>query len=479
VTGQQPFKRGPAIEPVADARNRLHRKLSSFGVLLLTLSCLSPVLSIYAIGSDVLLHAGTGAALVFICGVGVAVVWAVVYAELGSAYPYAGGDYVGVGSILGPWAGFASLTVWAVTQGPSNAILAKTVAIYVRDFAPAASPTIVTFVALGAAIAVALLAVRTSAYVTGIFLGIEMLAVLALIVAGLAHPARRLAAVVLHPVTLGATGSMGPVAIGAMALAAVSAAYATTGGNQAIVFGEELTEPHRHMGRVILLAGLIGAIATALPVVAVVLGAGDLPTILKSPAPFSAFFAATAGSAAGHALSAGVALAVFNALIVGTMFAARLFFSFGRDGIFHRHVNSMLGKVHRATGAPRAATWSVGVLSAACCLLDTHVLVVFMSGLTVYCLGLVSFAVLVGRSRHLTGQPGYWRSLLFPLAPILGLMLAVAFGVADLLDADAGRPSLLLLGAMIAAGLLWHHFVLRRREGGWAPQVESTPPSAA
>ena len=86
-------------------------------------------------------HAGTGAAAMFICAIAVAVVWAVVYAELGSAYPYSGGDYVGVGAILGPWAGFASLTVWAVTLGPTTAFLAKTVALYVGELAPAASPT--------------------------------------------------------------------------------------------------------------------------------------------------------------------------------------------------------------------------------------------------------------------------------------------------------------------------------------------------
>jgi amino acid transporter len=472
VTEQQSLKPAAAIPPIAESGNQLHRQLSSFGVLLLTLSCLSPVFSIYGVGSDVLLRAGTGAAGMFICGIGVAVVWVVVYAELGSAYPYAGGDYVGVGSILGPWAGVASLTVWAVTVGPTVAFLAKTIATYTSDLAPAASPVIVTFGALGAAVAVALLAVRASAFVTGVFLGIEMLAVLVLIGAGLWRPVRSLAEVVLHPVTLGAAGVMGPVAIGAMALAGVSAAYATSGGNQAIAFGEELAEPHRHMGRVILLAGLIGAFATAVPVIAVVISASDLPSMLKSPAPFSAFIASVAGPAAGHALSVGVILAIFNALIAQIMFSARLFFSLGRDEIFHPTVNATLARVHRSSGAPRAATWVVGVISAACCLLDTHVLVVFISGLTVYSLALVSFAVLVGRSRQLTGQPGYWRSLLFPLAPILGLILAVAFGVADLLDADAGRPSLLILGAMIAAGLLWHHLVLSRRTGGWAPRCE-------
>jgi hypothetical protein len=117
----------------------------------------------------VLLHAGTGTAGMFICGIGVAVVWAVVYAELGSAYPYAGGDYVGVRSILGPWAGFASLTIWTVTAGPVTAFLAKTIATYFSDLVPAAPPMIVAFCALGAAAAVALLAVRTSAFVTGIF----------------------------------------------------------------------------------------------------------------------------------------------------------------------------------------------------------------------------------------------------------------------------------------------------------------------
>src|SRR5579862_7630189 len=115
---------GEADAPTPPPAGRLHRQLSSFGVLLLTLSCLSPVFSVYGIGSDVLQHAGTGAVVLFLLGLAAAVVWAVVYAELGSAYPYAGGDYVGVGSTLGPWAGFASLTLWAATTPCMNAFLA-------------------------------------------------------------------------------------------------------------------------------------------------------------------------------------------------------------------------------------------------------------------------------------------------------------------------------------------------------------------
>jgi amino acid transporter len=407
----------------------------------------------------------------FLIGIGAAVIWAVIYAELGSAYPYAGGDYVGVGTILGPWAGFASLTIWVATGPPAVAFLAKILAVYISDLMPDVSVNLVTFGALAAALGIALLAVRISAIATGIFLGLEMLAVFALIGAGLWHPVRSLESVFAHPVAVGGGGSLGPVALGALALASVSAAYATTGGNQAIAFGEELIQPHRHMGNVVMVAGLVGAVATALPIIAVVVGAGDLRSILTSPAPLSAFMASVAGPAAGRALSACVALAIFNALIAQIRFVARLYFSCGRDQIFHRRINMMLATVHQRSGAPRAATLALGGISALCCLLDTHLLVVFASGLTVYSLALVSLAVLVGRRRRLTGQSGYWRSPLFPLAPILGLGLSAAFAVADLLDAEAGRPSLLLLGALIGAGCIWYHFVLSKRAGGWMPKL--------
>jgi len=450
---------------------QLHRKLHSFGVLLLTLSCLSPVFSIYGVGSDVLQHAGTGAAGLFLLGIGVAAIWAVVYAELGSAFPYAGGDYVGVGAVLGPAAGFVSLTLWAVTVIPVAAFLAKVVAVYVVDLAPAVPTQFITFGSLAAAIFVALLAVRTSAVVTGLFIAVEMLAVLALIVAGTWSPARSLMDVIAHPVALNGAGTLGPATIGALALGGVSAAWGTAGGNQAIAFGEELADPHRRMGWVILIAGLIGAFATAIPIVAVVLGARDLAAIFANPAPFSAFMSSMAGSASSRVLSAGVALAVFNALIAQIMFAARLFFSLGRDEIFHARFNRILVRVHGTSGAPRAATLLVGGLSAVCCLLHSHLLVVFTSAQVVYSLGLVSVAVLVGRMHGSTGKAGYWRSPLYPLSPIFGLIIALVFAVADLLDADDGRPSILILGFVLLTALVWYNLVLKRRAGGWAPKL--------
>lgn len=465
----------PLTSGAVGAAPRLHRKLSTFDALLLTLSCLSPVFSVYGPGSDVLQHAGTGAAALFLIGIGAAAIWGMVYAELGSAYPYAGGDYVGVGSVLGPAAGFVCLALWAVVVVPLNAFLAQMVSVYVAEVIPTAQPLAVTLVAMALAAGAALLAVRTSAMLTGVFLAVELLAVLALVTAGLSHPSGNLLAVLSHPRIPDTSGRWMPVATAALTMGAVNAAFATVGGNQAIAFGEELIEPHRNTGRVVLIGCLAGAVATALPVIAVAWSSSGRPEIFRSAAPFSAFVTALAGPVAGKALSAAVALAVFNALIAQLLFSSRLFFSFARDGIFPSRVNAALASVHATSGAPRVATVALAVPAALCCLIPSHVLLVFISGLVVYALALVSGAVLLGRMRGRTGGPGFWRSPCYPLAPLLGLALALAFAAAEWGDPDAGRPSILILGALLLAALAWYRFVLSRRPGGWAPRVERSP----
>jgi len=448
---------------------KLTQKLSSFGVLLLTLSSLSPIVSITSSGADVLHQAGTGASMLFILGIAVALVWGLVYAELGSAFPYAGGDYVGVGAILGPWAGAATLAVWVAVTGPTVALSAKILADYMHQLAPGLPVDAVTFGGLAACVAIALLNVRTSALVTGLFLAVEMLAVAALIGFGFAHPARGLVSV--HPVAISAQGVWSPVTIAGLALASVAAVYATVGGNQAIVFGEELEAPHRRMGPVVITACLIGALCTALPVIAVVSGAADIGAVLRSPTPFSVFIAQRAGPGAAQALSLGVVLAIFNANIALIMGAARIFFSMGRDDLLVRPINRLLAGVHARTGVPRGATAVVAAYAAICCLLTTHVLVVIVTGLVVYTWSLVCLAVLVGRRKGLSGGAGYWRSPLYPLAPVVGLALAAAFLISDLADPDAGRPSMIFLGLVVVAALLWNHFVLQRRPGGWTPHI--------
>jgi amino acid transporter len=138
----------------------------------------------------VLVHAGTGTALLFLVGLGAALLWGFVYAELGSAFPYAGGDYVGVGRTLGGWAGAATLALWVATTGPAIAFECQIAATYAGELVHGITPALLTFGMLAAATLVALLGVRTSTTVTGIFLGLEMIAIITLIACGFWHPVR-------------------------------------------------------------------------------------------------------------------------------------------------------------------------------------------------------------------------------------------------------------------------------------------------
>lgn len=80
----------------------LNRVLGPTGVMLLTFSALSPVSGVY-LGGDAILHlAGSGAAIAFIVGGVISALLALIHAELGAAFPRAGGIYPGIGAVLGP-----------------------------------------------------------------------------------------------------------------------------------------------------------------------------------------------------------------------------------------------------------------------------------------------------------------------------------------------------------------------------------------
>lgn len=88
---------------MSEARsNGLARVLSPFEVLLLTLSALSPVLSVFIGGNGVLHLAGTGAALAFLLGGAFNFLFCLLYSEVAAAFPGAGGIYPSLTRLLGP-----------------------------------------------------------------------------------------------------------------------------------------------------------------------------------------------------------------------------------------------------------------------------------------------------------------------------------------------------------------------------------------
>ena len=94
-----------------DLPRPLARTLGLPAVLFLTLSISTPASSVFVILPGMVGAAGSGALLALLIAILICLATGVVYAELASAWPVAGGEYVFVAHTLGPAAGFAMLVV--------------------------------------------------------------------------------------------------------------------------------------------------------------------------------------------------------------------------------------------------------------------------------------------------------------------------------------------------------------------------------
>lgn len=444
--------------------NGLKRGMKMIGVLLITLSAVSPASSVFIIVPGILGTSGSGAFLSMCLGAIVGVFMSLVYAELGSAYPLSGGEYAIVGRVMGPFAGFIVLGVNLV----GSVLIPAVFALGVSSYLTAIDPTIPEIpTAIGTIILTTILAVlniKTNALVTGIFLSIEILAMIVLVALGFLHVSRPITDIIMHPVVLSGT-SLISAPISMIGMATSVAIFAYNGYGSAVYFGEETPDAKRHIARAVLWALVITVISELLPLTAVLMGAPDLKAFLGSSNMFGDFIAARGGNVLGTAISLGIALAIFNAVIACILVAARFTFSTGRDNVWPAPVSRALALTHSRFHSPWVATLVCGVLAALACLVNENVLFVVTGTGIIVVYAALCLAVLVGRRRG-TIAHGHYRMPFFPLAPIAALLMMVYVVYTNWLDPVIGRPSLITTVAIIILSAGYYALVLRRR-GVW------------
>lgn len=450
----------------------LRRELDPLGVLFLTLSALSPGASVFVASASVVHSAGTGAALGFLAGGLIAALLAFPYAELASSFPHAGGPYGSVAGVLGSRAGFIVQALGLVSAPAFMAFTAWGFAGYVHYLVPGVGALSIGLAAIGVATVLSILNLRTNAWITGAFLLVELLAILILSVVGLTHPVRSIGEVLFHPVLPGAAGLVAPP-FAAMALAVVGGSWACAGASWAMFFGEELHDAPRRIGGVIVAAGVIAGVLIGIPVALFAMSATELQTALAAESPYAEYLAKTAGPRLASGVSLGIAVAIFNCLVVSTIASSRFYYANGRDGIFPSPFNRVLTRLHGRFGSPWVATLLLGLVGTSFCLLGERMNILLLSG-EVFSGALVALSVWVGRRRGRTGQTGY-RTPWFPLMPVFGLLAAAGLVVATFVDREAGRPSMMILLGVIAVASGYYQWVLKPR--GWCVQqpMHSTP----
>ncbi|CAL9418208.1 hypothetical protein SUDANB95_01792 [Actinosynnema sp. ALI-1.44] len=446
----------------------LRRGLKVLGTLLITLSAISPASSVFIIAPGVVGQAGSGAFWSFVVAAVVGVFMAFVYAELASAYPLSGGEYAIVARTLGRLPGFVTLGLLLVTQLLIIAVIALGVGTYLEVLFPGLNGPVVAAVATAGATVLAVFDVKLNAWITGIFLVIELAALAVVSALGLLDPARPLGELLTEPVN-----AAGPVSFGVITAAAAVAIFSYNGYGSAVYFGEETTDAHRGIARAILWALAITVCAELVPVTAVLLGAPSLPELFAADNMMSHFVAGQAGSAVNTVVSLAVALAILNAVLAIILITSRMVFSTGRDTAWPGTVSRALAAIHPGTGTPWVATVATGVFATALCFADKDFLLVVTATSIVAVYAALCLAVLAGRRNGTTAHAAY-RMPWFPVAPVLALG-ALAYVVwTNFLDPVVGRPSLAITAGIGVVAALYYALVVRRR-GTWVLKGPEDP----
>jgi amino acid transporter len=455
---------------------RLARGMGTIGALLITLSGLSPSIGVFVVGSDVIHAAGTAAIACFVAAGLLGVAIANVYAELASAYPETGGEYTIVGRLLGPGWGFAMLGLNLLTFSIGPAVTALGVAGYLGAVIPGlpAVPTATLLVAL--CMGVAILNVRLNAWVTGLFLAVELGSLCVVAGLGFSHPARTLIQA-LHPVMLDAGGGFQPVSLAGLGLGAAAAIYAFDGYGSAVYLGEELREAPRRVAHVVFWALGLAALFQLLPVLAVQVGAPDLKALIAAPAPLPAFIASAGGPVLARIMSVAIALALFNAMIASALMGGRHLYASGRDRAWPPRVGAALARLHPRFNSPWVATLAIGLTAVLWCLVRLDVLLILIGDGTAAIYACMCVAAWRGRAILAVHAP--YRMPLHPWPAIVALIALAGVGLADLLDPD-GRKGV-IASAVVAAGFAAYYCIALHGRGQWAhrgPSVLSDGSSA-
>ncbi len=441
---------------------QLRRVVGPVGGLFLTLALLSPGLGVFVVGNDMLHQAGSGTVLCLLAAALLGVAVAAVYAELGSAFPHAGAEYTLATKLLGPHAGFAMMALFSVVLPIGMAVSALGIADYLHPILPGLSDRQVAIPTVLAAAAIAACSIRMNAVVTGLLVAAEAAALAATFALGLWHIQPDALHRLLHPTLALDAGGTGPVPLSLLAVACASGIYALNGYGGAVCFGEELENPHHTVGRLVYQALFVGAGIIILPIAALLAGTADLDRLYRAPAPILGFVRQTGGATLATLVSLSVAAAVFNCMIALGLNFGRMAFAFARDDCWPAPINRLFGQLNPRFGSPAAATLAMGALSVPLCFAPTKILILINGNANIAVYGTLAVAVLAGRkggatSHSLSAAP------LHPLAPGFVLAAVAALTLADLLDAESGRPALMATALVAGAGVLYAEYVVRRR----------------
>ncbi|UNS99931.1 APC family permease [Streptomyces tubbatahanensis] len=447
--------------PEDTSRPRLTRSIGVVGGTLLTLSCLTPASSLFVIVPDSFGTLGTGTALTLAIAALLCVGVAFTYSELGTLIPSSGGEYAMVGTLMGRLAGWLVFVLSLIVVMIVPPIIALGTADYLAPLVQL-DPRVAAAAVMLLSTAMGLLDLRANAWITGIFLALEVVGAAIVAFLGFTHT-QRPASVLLHPVMDAGQGHTSPVTAGLIVTGLATALFILQGFTTAVYLAEEMENPRRTVSRTVLWTLSIGFAIVIVPVVAITLGAPDLHALAGGD--IAGMVQRWSNSAVGTFISLCIALAIVNAAIVMVIQNSRVVFASARDAAWPGPVNRALSRLGSRFASPWVATLVVGVPGAVLCFVNLDVLNevtgVAVAGMYVF----VALGALAAR-REAFKHRAAWRMPLWPVLPAL-LMAALIW----VLFQQSAESLAITGGIVVAAALYWACYLRPRQATHWVISV--------
>jgi APA family basic amino acid/polyamine antiporter len=384
----------------------LARRLGSFDATMLVMGGIIGS-GIFVTPAEVARHVGTPLLIVgvWILGGIVALAASFVYAELAARRPEVGGQYAYLRDAYGPIPAF--LYGWAlllVIQSGGMAAVAITFARYFGNLVQLpVDDSLVAVAVLGLLTLINCLGVRYGSNVQSVLMLLKILAIAALVLAGLwLAPA---AAAQAAPASLGSVSMI--AAVGA-AMTPVMFSY---GGWQTSSFvAGEMRNPQRDLARG-LLFGVAGVVLLYTAVAFVSVHALGPAGLAASTTPATDVMRLALGNRGASFIGIGIAISALGFLSQGMLTAPRVYFAMADDGLFFRSV----ARVNSRTRVPVVAIVLQGVAAAVIALSGSFGQILsYVVSVDFIFFGLTGAALFVFRRRD-PGQPVAFRVPLHPL----------------------------------------------------------------
>ena len=409
-------------------QQELDRSLHPLRSLIMGVASCGPIGSVFAYVPALLFICGMFSWYAMVIAAVLCIFQGLAYAEVGSAYPVAGGEYSMVARVLGKALGivtFGLMSAMYIFVPTAASLAAGGILGVIWPWAGTHIHVIAVLVIVYAA-SVSFLKVKLGTWVAAFFVAVQIIALLIVTILGLVHwhsPAERL----FSTQTLGADGNMTTVVLAAAVVGITVSFFIYQGFGNVIIFSEETKKAKAKIGGAAMGATITAVVVILVPTTALLLGAPSVHMLLTSTAPLADTIASWGGNFFGKVISFIIFLAILDLATASMMAFARVYWSGGRDNVWPTPISKALAYVN-----PRLKTpWVAVIVFALICAVfaaasNVASIVTFTGVITLSYAGLMGLSAIVIRLKK--NPPDRYKMPLWPIPPALLVIACVVMG---------------------------------------------------